>query len=447
MRLALFLLTLLFAVARPAAAQKNLVVIVSDQFAYWASDPDQRAPLEMPVLDALAERGTRFTRCYATSPVCSANRLALLSGQYPFVLGTNKLDPSTPSLGVILERVGYDTGYIGKWHLSPDGGGLTGFVDPQDRPGWRYFAGNEGAPHNHTSGVSFKQNSQVPISTARWEPSWQTNEAVRFLRTPRSKPFALVLNYGPPHPTSVNGYMPPQAYYTPGEITPRPNVDPAKWPEAQQRIADYLSLAVTVDIELGVLLPEIDLDETFVVFTSDHGDMLYSQGSPQNSQKRRPWEESAHVPLIVAGPGLDQEEDDRLITTVDILPSALSLLGLAAPDFVAGRAFPEETPAYFGHDERAKSWQGEPWRSVVRGRIKYAVTESLGDELLYDLGSDPFEQDNLALDPAYSVQLARMRRLVRERAAEIGDPFFASADGPERAGRTGRPELIGPLGP
>lgn len=401
----------------PAQAQQNVIVIITDQLSEWATDPSERAPLELPNLDALADRGRRFTRCYTTSPVCAENRLALFSGRYPFQ-GEDKLLPGVPTLGTIFTAAGYDTGYIGKWHLSPVASSL-GFVAPADRPGWRYFAGNEGAPHNYTSGISFKQASTKTISTAPWESSWTTNEAVRFLRTNRQRPFLLVVNYGPPHPGG-GSYMPPTQLYTAAEITVRPNTMPG----AATRYADYMSLAVTTDNELGVLLPEINLATTLVVFTADHGDLLFAHGAGNQQQKRMPWEEASHIPLILAGPGVDIGPDARLISTVDILPTLLRLTGTPIPDELQGSSSPGERPVYFGHDSRTKSWGGERWRGLVDGQFKYAVTESGALETLFELGSDPYELADLASDPEHAATLNSLRRTVRARARAIGDDFF-----------------------
>lgn len=401
--------------------QANLVVIVSDQLAHWATDPAQRAPLDMPVLDALAASGTTYSRCYATVPVCAANRLALLSGQYPFSLGTNKLAAGTPDLGSILTAAGWDTAYIGKWHLSPGGGSPTQYVWPIDRTGWRFFSGNEGAPHNYVAGESFRREDRTPISTAPWEPTWNTVEAVRFLRANHSRPFALVVNYGPPHAGGLTGTLPT---YLPSQITTRPNVALAQTSKALQAIAGYMNLCLTLDAELGVLLAEIDLSNTYVLFTSDHGDMLYSQGLKGNQHKRRPWEESSHIPLILAGPGIASGSTDAsLISTVDLTPSVLSLLGVPAPGVLQGSPFPKHAPVYLGHNAKGNSWLGQRWRALVREDIKYAVTED-GAELMYDLVQDPYELTDLAADPAYRPLLVSMRRAIQRRSRDVGDPFF-----------------------
>ena len=422
------LLTLLILCSStPSRAQENLVVIVIDQLTYWATDPAQRAPLDLPNLDALAAQGRRYSRAYATSPVCSENRLALLSGQYPFSLGTNKLAPGTPSLGTLLQAAGWETGYIGKWHLSPEGERAQGlhpqFVEPANRPGWETFAGKEGRPHRYFMGKSFRQSDPTPISTAPWEPAWNTAEAVRFLRAEHERPFALVVNYGPPHPSQDNGMM-PAPIFTAEQIQPRPNVESEDRLDAQSRIAAYLSKVALTDHELGVLFAEIDLTTTFVLLTSDHGEMLLSHGLPSELQKRRPWQEAARIPLLLAGPGIERGEEAALISTVDLLPSILSLLEVPLPQALQGRAFPSSRAVYFGHDDDMNSWEGERWRGLVDGAYKYAVTESGAVEVLFDLEADPYELSNLAGDLAHEARLKTLREAIRERARAVGDEFF-----------------------
>lgn len=409
---------------RTALAEDNVVLIVVDQMPHWVSDPAQRAPLDLPALDSLATRGRVFSRAYTTSPVCSENRVALLTGQYPFALGTNKLDGTESTLGTMLKAEGYATGYVGKWHMSP-AANPSGYVDPAVRPGWDYFAGNEGAPHNFTSSFAFINNDPTPISTAPWEPSWMTQKAIRFLRADRDKPFALVVSYGVPHPAmGAQGYTPPQTYYTPNQITPRPNVDPADNQAHKQRVAAYMGLCVTADIELGLLLAEIDLSTTFVIVTSDHGDNLYAHGMGPAQQKRHPWEESVHVPLVIAGPGIPVGADPGLMSTVDLIPSLLTLVGAGIPPEIQGSAFPFTTSIFLGHNAVNKSWEGERWRGLVVNNLRYSVTESGGDELLFDLVSDPYELNSLAGNPAYAPTMRAMRDEIRARACALGDPFF-----------------------
>ena len=418
----LLALLLVLTCTRPVKADANVVFVILDQIPAWITDPAQRAPLDLPALDSLAARGRVFTRAYSTSPVCSANRVALLAGRYPFY-GTNKLDGSEATLGTILQVSGWDTGFVGKWHLSP-AATPSGYVDPSVRPGWRYFAGNEGAPHDYTTGFAFINNDPAPISTAPWEPSWMTQQAVRFIRAERSSPYALVVSYGVPHPAKGSqGYTPPQTYYTPNQITPRPNVDQADKLAHKQRVAAYMGLCVTADNELGVLLAEIDLNTTFVVLTSDHGDNLYAHGTGPSQQKRRPWEESTHVPLLVAGPGISLGTDPRLMASVDLLPSVLSLLGVSAPESVQGRAFPFTRAVYLGHNQDQNSWGGEKWRGLVDGNQKYATTQSGSLEVLFNLRADPHELNNLADNPAYQPSVGAMRAALAARGASIGDPF------------------------
>jgi len=415
----LILLAAAFFGVRPVP-QDNMLVIVVDQLSEWATDPAERAPLDLPNLDALAAQGRTFSRCYTTSPVCSENRLALLTGQYPFSLGTSKLEPGVPTMGTIFDAAGYDTGYVGKWHLSPDPT-KSGRVKPEDRVGWRFFAGNEGAPHEYENNVSWVGDDTTAISTSPWEPAWNTQQALRFLRTDRNKPFLLVVNYSPPHPQADSGYAPPSLNYDPAEITPRPNTT---HPNAPQRIAKYMSLCDTVDVELGDLLAEVDLATTLVVFTADHGDLLYAHGAGHSDQKRWPFEECAHVPLVIAGPGMAAGEESSLVSTVDILPSLLFLASLAGPPEIQGSEFPSATAIYFGHDSANKSWGGERWRGLVDGDWKYAVTESGALEGLWDLSGDPYELVNLAPNPLYAPTLNAMRAAAVARAASIEDPFF-----------------------
>lgn len=404
------------------AARPNLVVIVCDQAPAWAVDPATRAPLDLPALDSLAARGTTFTRAYATSPVCAANRLALLTGRYPFTLGTDKLQPGVQTLGSILLEQGYATGYVGKWHLS-ENPIPSQYVRPGLRSEWEFFSGKEGGTHFMVTGSSFRQNDPTPIPSGPWEPAWNRAEAVQFLRTERDRPFVLVLNIDIPHGNKDHALMPPLTI-TSSQVIVRPSVLKAEKLAAKPRYARTLSEMVLMDVEVAALLAEVDLTTTFVVFTTDHGDLLRSHGAANNQQKRSPYEEAAHVPFILAGPGVAAGASDaRLMSTVDLLPSLLSLLEVPIPPAIQGTSFPSEAAVYLGQDDGKSAWLGERWRALVHNQLKYAVSEG-GTELLFDLVADPYERSNLVRDPTALPTLQSMRRALRERAHDLRDPFF-----------------------
>lgn len=403
-----------------AMAQDNVVILFIDQLSYWATDPAQQAPLQMPNLDALAAQGTTFTRAYATSPVCSAARLSLITGRYPF-FGTDRIDPAEDTLGTILEGAGWDTSWIGKHHLSqtPD---PSGYVPGPDRRGFRHFFGAWGQPHKYVTGVAFRNNDPSGVPTGPFEPTTYANEAIRFIKAQRNKPYALVLALDPPHPTKDHALMPPDIY-TPGQITLRPNVPASSALLAKAKYATYLSWCALTDIEIGRVLAEVDLSTTFVLLLSDHGDMLYSHGTAGNQQKRSPYSEASQVPMILAGPGISAGvTDPGMMSTVDVLPSLLSLLGVPIPAQVQGGVFAYFTPILFGQDDGSSAWRGLPWRGLISSNLKYARSED-GFEVLFDLNLDEYELTNLATDPVYQPTLSAMRAAMAAESASIGDPF------------------------
>jgi arylsulfatase A-like enzyme len=414
----------------------NVLLILPDEWRAQALGCMGNSDVHTPNLDRLAAEGTLFRHTLANTPVCCPARANILTGTYTsrngMVANDLRLKESARTIADSFAAAGYRTGYVGKWHL--DGGPrLPGFVPPgRRRHGFQFWAANE-CNHNYFYNWYFRDEN-VPIVTDRYEPEFWTDLAIEFLYENQHRPFFLMLAPGAPH----DPYIAPQNYlnlYDPGKIAMRPNWIEGTRGASRRDIAAYYAAITAIDDQTGRLLRvlrELDLEQnTIVFFSSDHGNMLGSQGK---ILKRKPWEESIRVPGILRYPGTVPQgrTTDALFTHVDFAPTLLSLCGLPVPGEMQGTdlsavakgesaAAPGSAffqifgPYHAGGVERA-------WRGVRTERYMYARWES-GPWLLYDLKNDPYEKTNLVQDPASRGVLEDMDSRLSAWMKRLGDSW------------------------
>ncbi len=408
------------AVAAPER-RPNVLFILADQWRAQtlgaAGDPDLRAPN----LDRLAREGLYFSRACASYPLCTPSRASLLTGRFPHACRTYQNNIQLPldevCIGGVLSKEGYATGYIGKWHL--DGEAKPGFVPPGPRRrGFDYWAAfNRG--HEYFDPVYFRDTGQ-PIRPGGFEPDYQTGLAADFIHRNRTGPFCLFLSWGPPHTPR----KPPPKYarlYDPRQFRLRENVPELYEEKARAAYAGYYGLCSALDDNLGRLLKVLDeeavADDTIVIFTADHGDMLGSHGL---EFKNVPYEESARIPLLMRYPRKLRRGGtlDFLVSAVDYMPTLLSMCGAEAPRDVQGRDL--AGLILDGAGERPESLYAEgrlrssaEWRMIVRGADKMVVNSRLEVTHLYNLSQDPFEMTNLAGEAAATRKRDELKALLR----------------------------------
>ena len=296
----------------------------------FAGDPNVRTPH----LDALARRSVRFTAAVAGCPVCSPYRASLMTGQYPLTHGVFlndvHLSHRATSLADAFAAAGYDTAYIGKWHLN--GRGRLHFVPRRDRQGFDFWRACE-CTHEYNASVYYT-DSRRPRTWRGYDAEAQTRAAQGYIRgrARRNRPFLLVLSWGPPHNPYRTAPARFRAMYNPARIQLRPNVPPGARARARADLAGYYAHCTALDQYVGDLLATLHqaglADSTIFVFTSDHGDMLGSHGQ---HRKQRPWDESILVPFLLHWPaGLGREPRDVRRGVLDDLLDAVSYTHLRA---------------------------------------------------------------------------------------------------------------------
>ncbi len=417
-----------------------------------------------------------FSHAYSTFPLCSPHRASLFSGKYPFNVGmwTNckigleekiMLKPQEICIGNVLKDSGYQTGYIGKWHLdaseqnftsNPKSGAVEwdAYTPPGERrQGFDYWL-SYGADDHHLD-PHYWMDDETQIRPGKWSAEFETDKALEFMeeRKDSEEPFALFVSYNPPH---LPYEMVPDRYYDLTrdlDIQFRPNVPEEKRTEEMKvTTRQYFAAVAGIDDQFGRIydyLKENGMEEnTIVVVSADHGDMMGSQGL---MSKNVWYEESIHIPLMIRqknriAPGTNTE----IFASPDHMPTLLDLLELPVPETCQGYShakgmFSEdpECPqdmllcSYPGGAEMVKAFsdlglthKAYGWRGIKNHRYTYVITNGYTPhdeqkEYLYDDVSDPYQLSprEIAADCTEPEILAFRRRL-KHYLELTEDPFL-----------------------
>jgi arylsulfatase A-like enzyme len=399
----------------------NLLFILTDgwraQSLPSAGDPNLLASN----LARLAREGADCRRAYTSYPVCCPSRAAILTGKSPRAAGVVRnhslLPLDQPTMSAALQRAGYRTGYIGKWHL--DGHDNPGFVPRDRRRGFDYWAACN-VDHRHYDFTYFRDDP-TPIVAPGFAPDHQTDLAIDFLRQPGPAPFYLYLSFVAPHAPLTPPAL--HATYDPSALRLRSNVPPPAAAKTRQDLAGYYGLCSAVDGNVGRLLKELDdrslARDTVVVFSSDHGETLGSHGLDEIDQ---PYEEATRIPLLIRYPRrIRPGAIDALISNVDYAPTLLSLCGVQPPAAMQGRNLTPLLTRRAGRSQPAVYAEGaveqsNQWRMVVSGNIKLVADANLRPTQLYDLTRDPYEQENLVTSPSHRRTRDGLQALLQSRS-------------------------------
>jgi arylsulfatase A-like enzyme len=413
------------------------------------------ANLSTPAMDRLAGEGVSFRRAYANSPICTPSRGTIFSGRHahagPVQGFWDVYKATAPSTASILRAAGYHTAYFGKWHCgivrdqlppNPPGvkpgdvmGSLRHVRTPECfRGGFEDWFGCETGVtgRGHYDAMYYHNDEIQPRTAGGYATDAFTDLLLEYLRNyDRAEPLFAVLSVVPPHfplqaPDQFNRH-------DPAALRLPPNCEDR--PELRQWMATYYGMIENLDWNIGRVLDALDrlpkFRDTLVVYISDHGEFMGSHGRAQ--RKEHPHEESIRIPAIfrrpaqVAARGLT----DGLFSLVDLLATTLGLVGLPIPPHSQGLDFSPllRGERFDGPADVLIEMVGSPrwnmdfldWRGIVTANWKYACYET-GHELLFDLGSDPYELRNLAeREPA---RKAAMRQLLLERLAQTREPYF-----------------------
>ena len=426
--------------------QPNVLVVLSDQQRHDSCGVfGQRLPVT-PHLDSLATSGVAFDNAFTVQPVCGPARATLQTGEYPTTVGCWRngiaLPPGTETLADRMHGLGYQTGYLGKWHLASNRGhGLPAdrptaryerqAVPPERRGGYRdVWVAADALEHTSgpTSGHVYDEDGQQ-VDLHGYRVDALTDLAIdRLGRFDADRPFFLFLSFLEPHHQN-NRFraIGPSGWARRFADFDRPGDLPAWRGDWRWNYAEYLACCASIDANLGRLVETLErsgrLDDTLVVFASDHGNHFRTRNL---EYKRSPHDASIRIPLVLAGPGFRGGSHRRdFATNLDLVPTLVRAAGGADPN-LAGRALHDETTA--PEDVFVQISESQIGRALRTATHTFAVKDPTRNPLaghrrpgsshyvathLYDNVTDPHQQHNLVKD----ADVAGIRRDLAERLA------------------------------
>jgi arylsulfatase A-like enzyme len=418
----------------------NIIYFFSDEQIYSAFNMVNK-DVYTPNLNRLASMGMTFNQCVSNCPVCVPYRNILVNGRmvrddlvvsnYPNQAYTNKYE----SYASILKRNGYKTAYVGKLHLNDNGYNGADAIKNNLTYGYDYWQQTTGEDCINVSYYDF--NSAQDKIYEGYAPTGQMNDALGYIRqnSKESSPFLLTLSIFPPHAVERNGrYLNTDApekwvdYYKDKEITFRAGVSKEfQTPEAADDIRQYYAHCSAIDEELGRLIDTLEqegiLDNTSIIYSSDHGDMLWTHG--RSSGKGMPYEEAIRVPLIVAYKNEVKESavSNALISAIDMAPSILGLAGIEKPDYMDGIDFSDlfrgeeiNTPDAV-YILAAEGGVQNKWNGLRTNQYTYSEGYY---EFLFDNLEDPSQLKNLFYDSSYSDLKSKLHLKLQEFKEKYG---------------------------
>jgi arylsulfatase A-like enzyme len=429
--------------------------------------------VETPYIDSIADRGLVADSFYCASPICGPSRASFISGLYPMDTGVIENDvrihQNLETFATALQRAGYATGYVGKWHLD----GLQDEIirhmeEKTGKPAVNMYA----APEYYTGwvpperGMGFTDNrymfdcwhgKKVISNPDGGDPEmfyptqigdektfmtdWLSDRTAEFIEQHRDQPFCCMVSIPDPHgPDYVREPYLSMYKDAPFEVPYTGKKDPATAPawarvtgsKPGDKDAAYFGMVKCIDDNVGKMLKKLDAlgltDRTMVIFTADHGDM---RGEHGRQNKGIPYEASARIPFVAAAPGLIPAgvRTDVPLNTVDFKSTLLHLLGVPEALPSQGR----DASAILRGEQVSRDWKnlvfsrspgvrkGSAWLMVTDGHYKL-IASPVARLWLIDLKSDPAELVNRADDAVLAPVRARLAEALLEYAVRYNDP-------------------------
>ena len=425
------------------AKKPNIVFVFADQWRAHSTGFVGNDDVITPNLNKLSEESLNFTNAVSNMPVSSPYRASLLTGQYPLThgifLNDAKFNPEANTMGKIFKSAGYNTAYIGKWHL--DGHGRSAYIPPERRHGFDYWKVLE-CTHTYNNSLYYANQDTVHSVWPNYDAYYQSIDAIDFIKTHANdkEPFLMILSWGPPHEPYHTAPEKFKEEYSNRDVELRSNVPNEFYEIAQKEIKGYYAHINALDEYLGEILNTIKIEgienQTIFVFTSDHGDMLYSHGQVK---KQQPYDESILVPFLLRFPALRERSKrviDIPINTQDILPTLLGLADIDIPETVEGKNFTgiikgkeklNDNAALIACVTPFGQWPesrgGKEYRGIRTKRYTYVKTLE-GPWLLFDNKTDPFQLRNLVSEPKYERLLSRLDKELMQKLEKTNDQFL-----------------------
>ncbi len=432
---------------------KNILLIICDQFRWDCLSILGHKVVDTPNLDTLASQGTLFTNAYSPSPSCIPARACLFTGKSPSQLGflgyKDKQNWNFPNmLPEVLRNNGYQTHCVGKTHFYPQRK-HCGFEGHESYEAWQNLDGdyvNDYHEWLHEKSGGMLSEAISGIDDNGWvaRPSalpeelhnntWVVTKGLEFIkRRDKTRPYFLNLSFHRPHPP----IDPPKDFWDiyMQKTCDKPHI--GEWAKVHDKPVNsvtywegklseerlkltrlgYYAQISHIDNQIGRLIRELrhvnDMPD-YIVFTSDHGEML---GDHNLFRKTYAYEGSAAVPLIIWENGNHKSEKrDEAVVLQDIYTTILNQAGLKAENDVTGLDLSAEINREFIHGEHAICYdKSQAMQFITDGKMKYIYFTYSGDEQFFDLINDPYECDDLIQNPDYQARIEKFRaQLVKE---------------------------------
>lgn len=422
--------------AMAKSARPNVIVFFTDQ-QRWDTTGVHGNPLGLtPNFDRMAQRGTHLYHAFTCQPVCGPARSCLQTGVYATTTGCWRngipLPADAKTLAHYFGEAGYQTGYIGKWHLAAEEP-----VSAPRRGGYQYWLAANALEHTSDAyNCVVYDNDNQPVKLPGYRVDALTDAAIRYIDSHQEAPFFLFISFlEPHHQNHRDDYPAPDVYRDAYQGRWIPPDLAALGGSTHQHLGGYYGMVRRLDEALGRLLDALKsldlLANTVVLFTSDHGCHFKTRNA---EYKRSCHESSIRIPAAVIGPGFDGGGQIReLVSLIDLPPTLLDAAGIPIPPAMQGRSI---LPLVKGERE---GWPGDVFvqiseaqvgRAVRTSRWKYGVTaphkhggrdsgsDVYAEEYLYDLEADPYELTNLiGLESHQEVARVLRERLIRRMVA------------------------------
>ncbi|MFE5317686.1 sulfatase-like hydrolase/transferase [Paenibacillus sp. NPDC056579] len=431
-------------------SRPNVIMFFTDQ-QRWDTTGYNGNPLGLtPNLDRMAWNGMQVPLAFTCQPVCGPARSCLQTGVYATASGcfTNgiPLPEGSRTIAHSFHDAGYDTAYIGKWHLANT---RTEPVPEERRGGYRYWLAADSLEHTSDAYRTLLYNADnEPVKLPGYRVDALTDAAIRYIAEgrPEEKPFYLFLSYlEPHHQNHRDDYPSPDVYkgkYAGGQYVP-PDLA-ALGGTAHQHLDGYYGMVKRLDEALGRLIDALKsldlLDNTVIAFTSDHGCHFKTRN---NEYKRSCHESSIRVPLVFSGPGFDGRGRVReLVSLIDLPPTLLDAAGIDVPEQMQGRSllqqvnrrkgdadsqspWPQDVFVQISESQVARALRTQRWKYGVHAPERHPIKDSGSSEyveqFLYDLEADPYELTNLVEFQSHEAVRARLRERLIQRMIEAGE--------------------------
>ena len=435
---------------------RNVVFILSDDHRFDAMSFMGHPFAKTPHMDAMVKQGAHLKNAFVTTSLCSPSRASILTGLYTFrhrVIDNQRPVPEgTLFFPQYLQKAGYKTGFIGKWHM--------GHASDDRRPGFDYWFSFKGQGKYYAPNDSYTINDNGKrVPQDGYITTLLTRKAVEFLKeTDRNTPFFLYLSH-----KAVHGPFTPEPQYK-GTLSDQPFTLPPssvhllknqlnrpRWLLDQRNswhgmdfplhtensvesfYKSYCEALCSVDDSIGVVLQQLKAmgihDETLVIYMGDNGYMFGEHGL---IDKRVAYETSSRVPLLMQCPELIEGGTvvDEVVANIDIAPTVMQAMGLKTPTHMDGQSFLPlargQTIPWRDYFLYAYYWEQNypqtPTHFSLRGdQYKYTTYYGLWDtDELFDIKNDPEEQNNLIHDPTFQETKQHMQNRLYTMMEELG---------------------------